>query len=31
VAAESPERSLPVVDGVEIKNRFRRTLGLQPL
>ena len=31
VAAASPERSLPVVDGVEIKNRFRRTLGLQPL
>jgi len=31
VAAESPERSLPVVDGVEIKNRFRRTLGLLPL
>ena len=31
VAAESPERSLPIVDGVEIKNRFRRTLGLQPL
>jgi len=31
VAPESPERSLPIVDGVEIKNRFRRTLGLQPL
>lgn len=31
VAAESPERSLPIVDGVEIKNRFRRTLGLVPL
>jgi len=31
VAAASPERSLPVVDGVEIKNRFRRTLGLLPL
>ena len=31
VAAESPERSLPIVDGVEIKNRFRRTLGLFPL
>ena len=31
VTPESPERSLPIVDGVEIKNRFRRTLGLQPL
>jgi len=31
VEAASPERSLPIVDGVEIKNRFRRTLGLQPL
>ena len=31
VKPESPERSLPIVDGVEIKNRFRRTLGLQPL
>jgi phosphonopyruvate decarboxylase len=31
VAAVSPERSLPIVDGVEIKNRFRRILGLNPL
>ncbi len=31
VASQSPERSLPVLDGVELKNRFRRTLSLAPL
>ena len=25
------ERSLPILDGVELKNRFRRELGLNPL
>ena len=31
VASQSPARSLPVLDGVELKNRFRRTLSLAPL
>jgi len=31
VAAESPPRSLPLQDGVEMKNRFRRQLSLNPL
>lgn len=31
VSANPVERSLPVLDGVELKNRFRRELGLNPL
>jgi len=31
IATDSPPRSLPILDGVALKNRFRRTLGLQPL
>ena len=27
---ESLKRSLPILDGVELKNRFRRSLGLEP-
>ena len=31
VNAESAPRSLPILDGTELKNRFRRTLNLNPL
>ena len=27
---ENLKRSLPILDGVELKNRFRRSLGLEP-
>ncbi|MDA1238562.1 MAG: thiamine pyrophosphate-dependent enzyme [Proteobacteria bacterium] len=27
IASESPGRSLPILDGVELKNRFRKALG----
>jgi len=31
ISTESVERSLPILDGVELKNRFRRERGLSPL
>ena len=30
VEQEAPPRSLPILDGVELKNRFRRTFNLFP-
>jgi len=31
IESKNPPRSLPILDGVEIKNRFRRSLGFDPL
>jgi thiamine pyrophosphate-dependent acetolactate synthase large subunit-like protein len=31
ISTNSVDRSLPILDGVELKNRFRRELGLSPL
>ena len=31
IESTNPPRNLPILDGVEIKNRFRRSLGFDPL
>jgi len=31
IEPKNPPRSLPILDGVELKNRFRRSLGFDPL
>ena len=31
VEPQLPPRSLPILDGVELKNRFRKNLNLNPL
>ena len=31
IESKNPPRSLPILDGVELKNRFRRSLGFDPL
>jgi len=31
IDSKNPPRSLPILDGVELKNRFRRSLGFKPL
>ena len=31
INTDAVERSLPILDGVELKNRFRRELNLSPL
>ena len=31
IGPKNPPRNLPILDGVELKNRFRRSLGFDPL
>ena len=31
IKSQNPPRKLPILDGVELKNRFRKNLGIDPL
>ena len=31
IKSQNPPRKLPILDGVELKNRFRKNLGVEPL
>ena len=31
IKSQNPPRKLPILDGVELKNRFRKNLGIEPL